>query len=409
MTSNNALNKSVLIIDDDRMILKLLTIVFEGLGYSDINCFQDAVMALEKLTLNLNNYNLLVLDLMMPELDGIQFLRKLADIEYAGYVVLMSGTDKKILSSLEKLSSKKLKILGAIEKPVTPAKLKPLLSKMNSGIEVVIDKQEHEIHEEDIEQAIHNSEFLPYFQPKVELTSNRVLGFESLARWKTKEGEIISPIRFIPLAEATGQIFAIDTMILEKTCQVMMEWQNKGLELIGSVNFSATSLGQKDSSEIIQKITQRYGLHLAQLVFELTESILIKEDDPAMENILRLHLYGAHLSMDDFGTGYSGMQYLQQIPFTELKVDQCFVHGALLDPSKGAIIESSVELADKLGLKTICEGIESYEDLAVVKAVGANMGQGYYFSRPLPADEFLHWIENYADSRRQDNHDQLIS
>ena len=403
MTNNNASNESVLIIDDDKMILKLLTIVFEGLGFSEINCFQNSVVALEKLTLNSNNYNLIVLDLMMPEMDGIQFLRKLVDIKYAGYVLLMSGTDRKILSSLEKLSGKQLKILGAIEKPVTPAKLKPLLSKMNSGIKVVIKKQENEIHEEDIEQALQNSEFIPYFQPKIELSTNKILGFESLARWKTKEGEIISPIRFIPLAEATGQIFSIDTMILEKTSQMMMAWQMKGLDLIGSVNFSATSLGQKDSSESILQITQSYGLHLAQLVFELTESILIKEDDPAMENILRLHLYGAHLSMDDFGTGYSGMQYLQQIPFAELKIDQCFVHGALLDQSKSAIIESSVDLAAKLGLKTVCEGVESYEDLAVIKAVGANMGQGYYFSKPLPAVEFQQWVESYADSQSQRN------
>jgi len=392
-------DKGVLLIDDDKMTLKLLSIVFEGLGYANIECLQTGAAALEKLKSNQVDTKLLVLDLMMPEMDGIQFLRNLVDMQYTGYVLIMSGSDKQILSSLETLSGKQLNILGAIEKPVTPAKLNPLLAKMNGVAEVVINKPEHDILEADIAQALKNSEFIPYFQPKVNLVSGRVTGFESLARWRTKDGDVICPEHFISLSETTGQIFEIDMMILEKTSQNMMKWLNEGYELIGSVNLSATSLGHSDSFENIQRITQRYGLHLAQLVFELTESVLINEADPAMENILRLHLHGAQLSMDDFGTGYSGMKYLQQIPFTELKIDQCFVHGSLLDHSKSSIIESSVELAEKLGLKTVCEGIESNEDLEVVKGVGANMGQGYYFTEALSAEEFLLWLESFTSAK----------
>jgi len=400
MLDKNISAKKIFIVDDDQLILELVKIIFQRLGFQNIYCFDDGQTALSKMHSNLNGIDILILDLMMPGLDGIKFLRELISLQYEGNIILMSGSDKKILSSLERLGSKELKILGSIEKPITPDKIKSLLAKLNNPVDSFeaqpsTEKSKRLITVGELKEGIRASEFVPYFQPKVDLASNRVVGFEALARWIDKQGQIITPQQFIPLAETTGHILDIDLMIFEKTCTFMSHWIQQGFDYSASVNLSAESLCHQDASEKIIRITQNKGLNMSQLLFEITESVLVDEYDLAMENILHLHLHGGRLSIDDFGTGYSTMQYLQQIPFSELKIDQCFVTDSINDSSKRAIIKSCVELAERLDIKTVCEGVETEEDLAVVKSAGAHLGQGYFYSKPLAAEQFTHWIKNY--------------
>lgn len=386
---------NALIVDDDPIVIALATVVLEGLGVGNVNSCEDSSEGLRRLREDPASTDLLLLDLMMPELDGIRFLRELSQIDFPGYVILMSGSDKQILGALERLSARKLKLLGVVEKPVTREKVAPLLQKMASHVVESPRTPGRIITDEDIAAGLLASEFIPYFQPKIDLNSNRVIGYEVLARWNMSGTGLISPGEFIPSAENSGQIFDLDMMVLDKACQQHKIMTSNGHRLACSVNMSAISLGIPHASEQIQGIARERGVDLSELVVELTESVLVDEESTAMENILHLHLYGAQLSMDDFGTGYSNMQYLRKIPFSELKIDASFVSGALNDGSKSAIIESSVKLAEKLGMKTVCEGVESYEDHSVSKSLGALIGQGYYYARPMPAEDFFNWIRNY--------------
>lgn len=389
--------KRALIVDDDCMVLRLTAQMLVTMGFRHVAACLSGHEALQRLKADVAETDLLLLDLMMPGLDGICLLRELANMNFQGYVVLMSGSGKQILGALDRLASPRLKVLGTIEKPVTRAQIDLLLQKMNGENNTSRYLLEESLTNEDIASGLAANEFIPFFQPKVELHNTGVNGFEALARWQRSNNTLTAPTHFISIAESNGQIFDIDMMVFAKTCHFMRDWAGKGYHLTGSVNLSATTLDRPDAFDYIRNTVQQSGVNLHNLVFELTESVLIEEASTAMENVLRLHLYGARLSMDDFGNCYSGMRYLHQIPFSELKIDRSFVSGAKNDRAKSAIIESSIELASRLNLKTVCEGVETHDDYSVVKALGANMAQGYFYTKPLPPKDFIDWLKITAN------------
>lgn len=381
-------------LDDDEMLSVVLETMFRRLGVPSVSSLNDSIEAIEMLKIKPTSHDLIMLDLMMPGLDGIEFLSELADIGFPGHVILMSGVDRPILASLQRLGNRRLSIIGVLEKPIRISALRALLS----GIDETPTTSRRMLPRTStraITDGMLKCEFMPYFQPKINLRSGRVTGFEALARWRRTNGRIMSPASFVSLAEKKGLIHELDLSILEQTLAYQRKWQDAGFRLTAAVNCSAPTLGRAKFADAVLGALRRHRVEPSDLLLELTESILIEDASSAMENILRLHLYGVRLSMDDFGTGYSSLRYLSQIPFSELKVDQCFVTAATGDPAKLAIIEHSVNLARKLALVVVCEGVESAEDATLVGALGADLGQGYYYSKPLPPEDFLNWTHAF--------------
>ncbi len=243
--------------------------------------------------------------------------------------------------------------------------------------------------ESDLRGALERGEFLLHYQPQVDLHSGRVIGMEALVRWQHPQLGLVSPARFIGLAEETGLIVPLGAWVIRAACRQNKAWQDAGLPpLRVSVNLSARQFYQKELAQSIAAVLEETGLPPHCLGIELTESLVMADVEQAIEILQRLRAIGVQTSIDDFGTGYSSLSYLKRFPVDVLKIDQSFVRDITLDADDAAIVLSIISLAHNLKMGVIAEGVETAEQLDFLRCNGCNEIQGYHFSRPLPSDEF---------------------
>jgi diguanylate cyclase (GGDEF)-like protein len=243
--------------------------------------------------------------------------------------------------------------------------------------------------ETDIRNGIENSEFSPYFQPIVDLKTEAVVGFEALARWQSTKRGFVYPNDFIPLAEETNLVMAIDFLILEKSCLQLKQWEKMcGREdLYVSCNLYGDHFFSVTLSADIEEIIQRVGIKPQQLRVELTERALLENSDIVLNNMNALKTLGVKILLDDFGTGYSSLSYLHRFPIDVLKIDRSFINNVHEHDNHQAIIKTIIDLATNLQMGTVGEGIENLADAELLTAMGCRFGQGYYYAKPMPAAE----------------------
>lgn len=247
--------------------------------------------------------------------------------------------------------------------------------------------------EKDLHQALNNDEMLVYFQPRVHLTTKRIVGVEALVRWQHPTQGLIDPMKFIPIAEETGLIVSLGEKVLYAACRQNKEWQDAGfIPLRISVNISARQF-QPNLVAGVKNILKQTGLAPEWLELEITESMLMKNVEEAIQILHQLKKLGVHLSIDDFGTGYSSLSYLKRFPIDCLKIDQSFVHDVVSDAS---ITEAIIILGHNLNLELVAEGVEEQEQSVILQAQNCHYGQGYLFSRPVPRDEFEQLMKAYS-------------
>jgi EAL domain-containing protein (putative c-di-GMP-specific phosphodiesterase class I) len=203
----------------------------------------------------------------------------------------------------------------------------------------------------------------------------------------------LSPAEFIPTAEACGLIDALTWVMLEQAMEQLLVWRHAGQDWSVSVNLSLPYLEYVGAADRIAGLAERYGVEPASVVLEVTETLAATKLGTVLANVARLRMKGFGVAIDDYGTGFSSMQQLTQLPFTELKVDRSFVQGAAHDQQREAIVASSVELAKRLRLTSVAEGVETQSDLSVLSTLGCDLVQGFLFARPMPASEFAVWAE----------------
>ena len=243
--------------------------------------------------------------------------------------------------------------------------------------------------ENSLYHAVVRNEFLLHYQPQVDLRSGEISGMEALVRWKHPELGLISPATFIPVAEDSGLIVAIGEWVLRTACAQNVAWQRAGLKPISvSVNLSARQFRQPDLAERIAAILRETGLDPAHLELELTESLVMQDVEKTIATLGRLKAMGIKLSIDDFGTGYSSLNYLKRFPIHTLKIDQSFVRDITTDPSDAAIAKTIISMAHELGLMVIAEGVETEEQQSFLRLRRCDEMQGYFFSKPVPAEDF---------------------
>ena len=228
---------------------------------------------------------------------------------------------------------------------------------------------------------------MAWFQPQVEFANGKVIGVEALARWERPDGSLVKPQHFVPVMEREGLAIALTDRMLDEACRWKQRWDHGGARLKLSVNVSAVALADPSSADRYQAIVESHDIEPEEVILEITESSVMTDAARGLGLLARLRLKGFGLSIDDFGTGYSSLAQLSQIPFTELKIDQGFVFGAHAQPRKRAVVEASLDLARKLGLTTVAEGIESIEDWQMLAELGCNIAQGYLIGRPVPGSE----------------------
>ena len=240
--------------------------------------------------------------------------------------------------------------------------------------------------ENSLRKALENEELVAHYQPQVNLTTGEITGVEALMRWQHPEFGLVSPAKFIPLAEETGIIVPFDVWMLTTACQQLKRWQDLGFEnLTASVNLSTRQFRRKDLPNILENILDKTGISPQHLCLEITESNVMQNVENTVELLHELKKMGLQLSVDDFGTGYSSLNYLKKFPIDTLKIDRSFVKGIPTDRNDTAISTAIVVLGHSMDLQVVAEGVETAEQLSFLQSLDCDQMQGFYFSRPLPA------------------------
>lgn len=241
--------------------------------------------------------------------------------------------------------------------------------------------------ENGLRRALERQEFVLHYQPQIDIRSGHLIGMEALVRWQPPGQAMISPAEFIPLAEKTGLILPIGEWVLRTACLQNKAWQDAGLPAVPiAVNLSPRQFKQQDIVKMVSLLAQEDHCDLTTLELEITESVAMEHPEVAIETMKKLRAMGIHLSIDDFGTGYSSLNYLKRFPINTLKIDQSFVRDITTDSDDAAIVTAIIALAHSMKLKVIAEGVETAEQLAFLREHQCDQIQGYYFSRPLPAN-----------------------
>jgi len=247
--------------------------------------------------------------------------------------------------------------------------------------------------EQHLRKALNKGELLVHYQPQISLKTGRVMGAEALVRWQHPELGLVSPAKFIPLAEDTGLIIPITEWVLQEVCEQSCRWQRQGLEPVRvSVNLSGCHFKRQNLLTMVTRVLAETGLAPEYLELELTEGILMKKVEETIATLARLSDIGVQFAVDDFGTGYSSLSYLHRFPINTLKIDRSFVKDAVQDSDSRAIIKAITTLGHNLDLNVVAEGTETGEQIAFLRAIGCDVAQGFYFSKPLPAEKFATYL-----------------
>ena len=249
--------------------------------------------------------------------------------------------------------------------------------------------QERMLIEAGLRTAIQRDELSLLYQPKIDLATRRIFGAEALLRWKHPKLGMISPSRFVPVAEEAGLVGQIGEWVLHTACRQIREWQDAGYSLQVAVNVSARQFQEYDVAELVMDIMRNTGVLAQNLELELTESAVMNDAEASIVTLERLAELGVQIAIDDFGTGYSSLSYLKRLPLDLLKIDQSFVRDISSDPNDAAIVRAIITLARSLGIKVIAEGVENEAQLAFLNAYGCQYAQGYLFGRPLTNLQFI--------------------
>jgi EAL domain-containing protein (putative c-di-GMP-specific phosphodiesterase class I) len=258
------------------------------------------------------------------------------------------------------------------------------------------EAEERDMLERELRLALEQEQLQVFYQPKIDLSSGKVWGMEALIRWIHPDLGFISPAKFIPIAEETGQIVTIGEWVLRKACEDTKKWLDKyqnNLKI--AVNLSGRQFDEEKLPKTIKAILEDVGLPPTNLELEVTESSLMRDIDQGMNILKGLRDLGITTAIDDFGTGYSSLSYLRRIPLDTLKIDQSFVRNLHNDADDAAIARTIMDMADNLGLKVVAEGIEIKEHETFLQSIHCHIGQGYYYSKPIPAAEFENFIVNF--------------
>ncbi|WP_372777918.1 EAL domain-containing protein [Litorivivens sp.] len=389
---------NVLVVEDDDFQRRNLVRALTRCGVGDITEAEDGARALDLLRSLEQQPDLILCDLDMPNMDGMEFVRHLAEQNCRVALAITSGCDALFLSSVEALcEAHGMKVLGALNKPVTMAHLTQLLEAVvetqpGSGV-MHAESARHSYTLEEIIEAVSRREIVPFFQPKLDIATGRILCAEALARWQHPSHGLVAPAAFIPQLEAAGELDALTFSLIDQAARACHSWHQIGLKFGVSVNLSLTSLDDVGLADRIDNLVRSTGLDPAHMTLEVTETAAMTEMAAALENLARLRIRGFGLSIDDFGTGFSSMQQLGRIAFTELKIDRCFVSAMLRKREAQAIVSSSIEMGRRLGMVTVGEGVETAEELAALRKAGCDVAQGYFIARPLSGEAFIKYCQ----------------
>ncbi|MDP2030874.1 MAG: EAL domain-containing protein [Thiobacillus sp.] len=392
---------TLMIVDDDPVVLQQMTVMLKGLGLKEVLTASNGHDALELLSERNGDLEALVCDLNMPTMDGIELIRLIGHTGFRGGLILISGSDEKVLSTVGKLADLQgLRVLGQVQKPVTPKLMVGLLTQTTAArVRKRPNGKSLQATAQSIRNGIAKDQFTVWFQPKVDAVSLRPVGVEALARWHCPNRGIRSPDTFIGVAEREGLIGELSQILTSRALMEGARLHDVGFPLTIAVNLSGVWLDDLLLPDFMLATTHAAGLRPSDIMLEVTETGLMKDLTVALDVLTRLRLKGFGLSIDDFGIGYSSLEQLDRIPFTELKLDRSFVSKGTTDATALAILQGSIDMARKMALSTVAEGVETEVELELVRAMGCDYVQGYLIAKPMPTAELITWLRSSIAKR----------
>lgn len=384
--------RSVLVIDDEPAIGNAIAFVAEKLGMT-CTVLTSGLQLAEELDASLSA---VIIDLMMPGIDGIELVRRLAARRCRATIVLMSGHDRSVLRSVEDMArTLGLRTAEPLQKPFRLTDVEAMLNavaKPQRDRRTVLNAEREALPEQELRAAIAGRDVVVHYQPQIALASGQVEGVEALVRLSHPELGLVFPDRFIEDTERLGLMDTLTDIVVEQALHDI-----SALHLLGqatlSINCPASALLDLGLPDQITHHAAHAHFALSRLVVEITESGRLSEIGKALDVLARLRLRGAGISIDDFGTGYSSLAQMRRVPCTELKIDRTFVKDMLSDESAMAVVEESISLAHRLRLRVVAEGVETLQQARALAEAGCDLAQGYYYSRPVCAQDLDRWLQ----------------
>ncbi|KJK07449.1 EAL domain-containing response regulator [Pseudomonas tussilaginis] len=343
--------------------------------------------------------DIVLCDLKMPGMDGLAFLRHVSSLGKVRAVVLCSELDPILRqATIAMIHCLGLTFLGDLGKPFNLEGFKRLASHYqahNQSAPRMLESAELPSLQ-DVERGLDNGEFEAYFQPKVTLQGQRLVGAEVLARWTHPQWGVLTPAHFLPVMEQNHLIDRLFYQMLTQGLTLHQRLASQGRAINLAFNLHPAQLACSVLTERIPALLKRFQVPATQIMFEITESGLISAPASSLENLVRLRIMGCGLAMDDFGAGYSSLDRLSELPFSQIKLDRAFVHKLQTQPRSAAIISCAVALAQALGFSLVIEGVENAEQQARLIELGGTYAQGYLFARPMPQNHFVDYCTEQA-------------
>ena len=395
--------QGVLVVEDSEVQRAHLVDMLRAMGFGLILEAGDGNEALRQLERDgVAPLFLVLTDLEMPGMDGIELTCKLRERHLAQHLIVVSARDPRLLEIIESMACEEAEIglLGTLLKPVETGALTQLLERAGRAGGDHADAPRPPLPTQDeLAQALARDEFVPWFQPKVSMQSGHLKGVEALARWQHPQRGVLAPLHFIEALEGSPLMADFTLAMVRHVLQRMQDWLAAGMPpTTVSINLAAENLSERGFIDRLTATVMESAIPPTSLVWEVTETSVMRQLAQSLTNLGRLRLMGFGLAMDDFGIGYSSMQQFARCPFTEVKIDRAFVNGAAQWPNRHVVLKSALELGQRLGVATVAEGVETEEDWKLLRDLGCDMAQGYLLARPMAGEQLSAWIRQ--DRRR---------
>ncbi|MGH6661391.1 MAG: EAL domain-containing response regulator [Rhodospirillales bacterium] len=379
MTANR-----LLVIDDDADICEFVSQVARDANYEVVSTahFSEFKRLYRKF-----NPTIVITDLAMPNIDGVELLRFLRAEKSKTEIILMSGMDKKVLNSAKQVGFEHgLNMKGVLQKPIMIEELESLLAAPSYFAGSIT------VHE--LDAAISKGELVVHYQPKVNLRSaanGSLREVEALVRWQHPVHGLLSPDRFLLAIQETGLLLPLTRAVVTSACRQIRKWSEFGKTMCVAVNIAPQLLTNLTLPDEIASLAEQNDVETSQIIIEITESGVMEDTARAMDILTRFRLKGFRLSLDDFGTGFSSLIHLYRLPFVELKIDQSFVRDVGASEEARVIVRATTEMAHRLNLSVCAEGVESEGDLNFLLLAGCDKAQGYFISRPIAGEKIVNF------------------
>ncbi|WP_136659232.1 EAL domain-containing response regulator [Nitratireductor sp. XY-223] len=382
--------QTVLLVDDDPTQLLILSGYFQGLCAGAVLEAGSAIDALDMLRQPGQAIDLIVSDLMMPDMDGIELLRELKHAGYDGKLALISSLNQAMVNSARKLGDMHgLNIIGTCRKPLRKAGLDALFLAPDMPRGNLEAATNVDFTAEQITAALENGAIRPFYQPKVDVKQKRITGAEALVRWLDPERGVLTPAQFLPAVEQLNMSSELTFALMKAVFRDIASWKRQGLEVKTAVNVTAGEIGVLELPDRIGQLLRDEGIEASDIAIEITENAVLEFNTDSLEVLSRLRLMGIDIAIDDFGTGFANIKSLKEYPFSELKIDQSFVRGMTDDPFSQETVRAAVTLGRQMNMRLLAEGIETAEEWEFVRKRGVDEVQGFLIAKPMPVEEFV--------------------